>query len=169
MTHVSKNSGNNEWYTPVQYVESARKVMGSIDVDPASNDIAQATVNAKTYWTKESNGLDKYWSGNVWMNPPYSADLIKLFCSRLVFFTRLGAIRQFVTLTNNATETSWFNEIASVSSAYCFTKGRVKFLNPLGNPAGAPLQGQAFCYFGPNSSGFAEEFSKYGWCSYARA
>lgn len=29
--HVSYNSGENEWYTPSKFIESARLVMGSID------------------------------------------------------------------------------------------------------------------------------------------
>ena len=37
------NSGNNEWYTPAQYLEAARDVLGKIDLDSASS--KEATEN----------------------------------------------------------------------------------------------------------------------------
>ncbi len=161
MAHVQHNSGQNEWYTPSHFIESARTVMGSIDVDPASNDIAQRVVKAGMYFTSETNGLDKPLIGNVWMNPPYSAKLILEFCIKLAFECVAGNTRQFITLTNNATETVWFSYLMSVSDAVCLPMKRVRFLDPDGIP-GAPLQGQCFCYRGVNVSGFASEFSAYG-------
>lgn len=71
--HVAHNSGNNEWYTPLPYVEAARAVMGTIDIDPASSDKANETVQAEHYYTIADNGLVRPWYGRVWLNPPYVA------------------------------------------------------------------------------------------------
>lgn len=158
--HVAMNSGNNEWYTPSEIIEAARTAMGSIDIDPASNDIAQQTVKAKIYYTVDTNGLAQKWDGNVWLNPPYSSELIEKFIDKLV--AEKSNYRQAVVLVNNATETGWFNKIVSVASAVCFPKSRVKFYMPDGK-TGAPLQGQAILYIGKDKASFVSAFSSLGW------
>jgi phage N-6-adenine-methyltransferase len=158
--HVSFNSGNNEWYTPKEFIEAARSAMGSIDLDPASNDIANEIVKAETYYTVETNGLDKEWTGNVWMNPPYASDLIGKFVDKLI--EQRENYKQAIILVNNATETEWFNKLISISSAVCFPKSRVKFYMPDGK-TGAPLQGQAVLYVGKNIEEFMNAFDGFGW------
>ena len=160
--HVAQNSGENEWYTPPEFIEAARKVMGGIDLDPASSEIANRIVQAKYYFTKEEDGLEKVWYGNVFMNPPYASELIKQFAEKFSTHVIDGSISQGIVLVNNATETLWFREIIDCASAVVFTTGRVKFLDPQGNP-GAPLQGQAIIYCGTNEIEFLEQFSKFGW------
>lgn len=158
--HVANNSGNNEWYTPSEYIEAARKAMGSIDTDPASNEIANKVVRAEKYYTIETDGLAHDWHGNVWMNPPYSSDLITKFIEKLK--EQRGNYEQAIILVNNATETQWFYEIVKIASAVCFPKSRVKFYMP-GGKTGAPLQGQAVLYVGDNTEKFISAFGGIGW------
>jgi len=155
--HVSHNSGEHEWYTPTRFIESARKVMGSIDLDPATSELAQETVKAGIYYTVEHNGLDQEWSGNIWMNPPYQAGLIDRFIVKL----DTSDIKSSIVLVNNSTDTEWFDLLMTKSCAACFPKGRIKFLDKCGNK-GAPLQGQAIVYRGENPDSFCNEYRKYG-------
>lgn len=156
--HVTNNSKDDEWYTPAKYIESAREVLGCIDLDPASNDFANKTVKAYRYFTEESNGLEQEWSGNIWMNPPYSTALLSQFADKLIS----SNFSQAIVLVNNATETAWFEKMISKASAIVFHKGRIRFVKRDGEH-GAPLQGQAFIYYGDNVERFLEVFSKYGW------
>jgi phage N-6-adenine-methyltransferase len=167
--HVSHNSGENEWYTPKQFIEAARLAMGSIDTDPASSDVANETVRAKKYYTAEQDGRDKKWSGNVWMNPPYSQPLISEFIDAFAQKYNAGEFQQACVLVNNATETNWYQSLLIYASAVCFIKGRVKFIDKQGNASGAPLQGQTVLYFGNREKSFIDAFSEFGIVLYGRS
>lgn len=161
VAHVSNNSGDNEWYTPEPFIGAARAVMETIDCDPASSAIANETVKATKFYTKEQDGLNHQWNGNVWMNPPYAAELIGKFAEAVASKFESGEIQQAIALVNNATETEWFARMAGCCSAVCFPEARVKFLDPDGNP-GAPLQGQAILYLGKRTKQFIQNFSAFG-------
>jgi ParB family chromosome partitioning protein len=163
-THVAKNTGEVEWYTPPEYIEAARRVMRGIDLDPASCLTANETVKAKRFYSKDNNGLDKDWSGRVWMNPPYAKGEVDAFAEKLAAEVRVKKVSEACVLVNNATDTGWFQTLADVASAVCFTLGRVKFLDRDNRPVGAPLQGQAVIYIGSNSGRFVSEFSILGTC-----
>ena len=160
--HVAQNTGESEWYTPIEYIACAKAVMGRIDLDPASSEIANKVVGASKIYTAKDDGLSKFWAGKVWMNPPYSAELVRQFISKFVEHVSSGDITEGIVLVNNATETQWFADLVSVSSAVLFPTGRVKFLDPKGNP-GAPLQGQALTYSGKNVSAFVKQYEGFGW------
>jgi len=154
--YIVNNSHDGEWYTPMQYIESARKVMGSIDLDPASCETANQTVKAARYFTKEDDGLSREWFGNVWLNPPYSQ--VGKFIDKLCD----SDISQAIVLTNNATETQWCRKLSERASAIVFHTGRLRFVKPDRLPS-TPMQGQAFFYIGPKPEVFLNEFSRYGW------
>lgn len=167
-THVSQNSGENEWYTPPEFIEAAREAMGSIDVDPASSAIAQQIVKAVRFYSIEDDGLEKAWIGNVWLNPPYSKDLIGLFTAKLKASLIEGDTMQAIMLVNNATDTAWFHDIAGSASAVCFIRGRIAFHDATGNPANKPLQGQMALYFGHRHVAFRKAFESLGVILFAR-
>ena len=158
--HVSQ--GNNDWYTPSIYIESARTVMGNIDVDPASSDIAQETVQAKQHYTIDNCGLDKDWLGNVWLNPPYSHPEVENFTSKAVAEFTSGNCTSAIVLTNNATDTKWFHELLNSCNAVCITAGRISFIDSTGEQKLAARQGQFFFYFGEDENKFSLEFTQYG-------
>lgn len=159
--HRAQGTGENEWYTPAQYVDSARLMMGGIDVDPASSELAQQTVQAGEFFTIDDDGLQREWNGRVWLNPPYAQPAIQHFMQKTVDEFKAGRMLEGIALTHNYTDTQWFHLAAKEASAICFTRGRIGFLNPEGKKA-APTQGQAFFYFGGRQEDFADEFCKFG-------
>lgn len=159
--HVSHNSGENEWYTPKEFIEAARQVMGAIDLDPASSRAANLTVGATNYYSVADSGLTKEWSGRVWMNPPYASDLVGKFTAKLTQHYLKDDVQEALVLVNNATDTSWFQDMAQHANAICLLRGRVRFLGPDGQ-TGAPLQGQVVLYFGANKEGFERGFEQFG-------
>lgn len=160
--HVTNNSGCNEWYTPQRYIDLAREVLGEIDLDPASCAFANETVKARLFFSEDNDGLTKPWHGRVWMNPPYSADLVSKFADKFVDEYNDGNVTEGIVLVNNATETAWFANLVSAATAVCFPHGRIRYQSP-NRESLAPLQGQAFLYFGENGDKFLQVFSEIGW------
>lgn len=159
--HRAQGTGENEWYTPPEYLDAAREVMGGIDLDPASSAIAQQVVGAARFFTRDDDGLTKPWRGRVWLNPPYSQPDIAHFCSKLVTEVAAGAVEQAILLTHNYTDTAWFHEAESMAAAICFTRGRIKFVSSDGEVC-APTQGQAFFYYGKEENAFRSIFGEFG-------
>jgi ParB family chromosome partitioning protein len=162
--HVSANSGVPEWYTPPEYLEAAREVMGGIDLDPASSEIAQRNVRASTFYTLEDDGLAHDWRGRVWLNPPYTAGTVERFVAKLCSHYKAGDVTAAILLVNNATETKWFQKAGRLAADVCFPAGRIRFLDESLSPVGAPLQGQSFLYFGENWNSFRFRFERFGLC-----
>lgn len=162
--HVSHNSGEQEWYTPPEILEAARRVLGEIELDPATSEEANGLVRALRYYTAEDDGLNQIWRGKVWLNPPYASSLVQRFTSKLVEHHRRGEVSEALVLVNNATETAWGQALADSCQAVCFICGRVKYLAPGLEAKNTPIQGQLIYYLGDDHRAFSAVFSELGVC-----
>jgi phage N-6-adenine-methyltransferase len=156
----TEGTGDEEWFTPVEYIEPVRSFFGDIDLDPASSIEAQKIVQAKSYFTKDDDGLRHEWYGRLYLNPPYGPP-IGNFIRKLCEEWQAGRISAAILLTHNYTSSAWFHEAEDVADAICFTFNRMKFYKPNGELA-SPTQGQAFFYFGDEILRFAEVFKPIG-------
>lgn len=152
----------DQWSTPVSLIEAAIEVMGGIDVDPATNEFARTRIPAGISYTIEDDGLKKEWMGRVWLNPPYSRGLMRLFIGKLLREVEVGNVREAVILTHNNTDTGWWHDLVGVCSSVCFTRGRICFERPDGVGMN-PTQGQCVFYIGGDQDKFREVFGRFGY------
>ena len=82
-TPKDEATGYETWHTPENYVEKVREVLGNIDVDPASNAVAQETVKAGLWYGEDEDGTTQEWLGRVFCNPPYSLSKHRAFVDTL--------------------------------------------------------------------------------------
>ena len=154
---MRKEAYSDEWYTPHRYVDSARRVLYRIELDPASCDHANHVVGAERIYTKDDDGLHRPWSGRVWCNPPYSG--VKDWVRKMVRSYESGAITAGILLVNAWTEGRWFEPLYDYPM--CFVRGRIQFYRPTGEKEGCPSS-SVFVYFGDKIREFAAEFRRYG-------
>ena len=161
-----KSSGSNEWYTPADIVTSARAVMGSIDVDPASCAEANRSVRAGIFYDEAADGFAREWEGNVWLNPPYgfgpnNVSNAQRWSHRLIDQYEDGIVDQACLLVNASTGYAWFKRLWDYP--ICFFYNRIAFEPPEGSAnAHRPTHSNIVAYFGENVDRFVSEFSKWG-------
>lgn len=188
MANQKHSSLTPEHYTPSYIVEAARATMGSIDLDPASCDIANRTVRANVFFSHQPatsfwdgtkvvqkehsgiNGLAAQWHGNVFLNPPGGvidgASAPVLWFEKLVDEFRAGNIHQavFVAFSLEFLQTVQLSHAMRYArdAFICISKRRVKYLRADGTEGGSPPGASAILYIGPNRSAFVENFGGIG-------
>ena len=149
-------TGDMEWYSPPELIERARAVMGSIDCDPASCALAQRVGRARTWFDAKRDGLKQRWTGNVWLNPPFSRGLIDQFVEKLLAERR--NFSQAIAVVHSRTDANWFQRLGDAASAIAFPKGHIKFYNET-DCRYPGIYGNAIVYVGARSDAFAGAFA----------
>jgi DNA N-6-adenine-methyltransferase (Dam) len=153
-------SQSNEWYTPPEYIEAARRALGGIDLDPASSQEANRTVRARRFYTEADDGLSKRWRGRVWMNPPYSGEAGR-WVAKLIEEHNTGRVTAAIALLNGYSFVRrWFEPLWAYP--LCFSNHSVSFRNPYRSDASQASTGSVFVYFGYDFDAFIDNFSQFG-------
>jgi hypothetical protein len=154
-------TGDYEWHTPDEILTPVRQVLGAIDLDPASCEMGQARVQARTYYTLADDGLTHPWHGKIFLNPPYKHAEVTRFIAKLFQELDAGHTTDAILVVNNVTQTDWFQAVATRAAAVCFPDGKIPFLHATKDGL-HPCSGQAICYFGPHVARFGQIFVNLG-------
>lgn len=165
-TPTEKPRDADSWFTPPEYLDSARMVMGGIDLDPFTSEKANEIVGARHILTIGKSAFENSWKLDknirVFMNPPYSAGLCGRAINRFIDQFEAKNFAEGIVLVNNATDTRWFGAIIKHCNAICFTDHRISFWNADRKNVSGNTRGQAFFYFGKKLVKFKKIFEKHG-------
>lgn len=181
---INATSGDVEYFSPLPIVDAARRVMGSIDLDPASSVLANERINARNYFTRDDDGLKRSWVGNCWVNHPFhagwsacdekcqrktcharghiyhdipsNADWVRKMTSEYVRMEVLA----ITCITFAATSEEWFQPLMEYPQ--CYLSPRTNFYLPDGTLKHGVSKGSVVTYMGPAVDKFALEFAPMG-------
>lgn len=147
---------SSEWGTPSRFVEASRMLMGSIDLDPASSEEHNKIVRATHFFSKEDNGLEQEWFGNVFINPP--GGLVKQFWERLYTQRIAQAVWIGYSLEQLQTLQAIHLEHTPLEYPICVPFSRIPFIGDKRSPTHANY----ITYIGSKVKLFREIFGQFG-------
>jgi hypothetical protein len=116
--HRPREGRSNDWLTPPEILTA----VGPFDLDPCAS-VGQPWPTASEMWT--DRGLDRDWSGFVWLNPPYGPHVWE-------WLDRLADHGDGMALIFARTETEgFFRTVWERADALYFLRGRLHFHRPV--------------------------------------
>jgi hypothetical protein len=173
--NIQHSSRQDNWGTPFKILQIVNRVLGSIDLDPASSNDANEIICASKIFTEESDGLSSIWGLNdsVFINPP-SGKVGKqsktlLFWKKLMHELYCGNVGHAIFLAFSVEQMqSSQNKGVPPMLAYpfCVPSKRISFIDPNKTGRNAPSHSNMIIYV-PGSIDvtyrFKEHFSSIGY------
>jgi site-specific DNA-methyltransferase (adenine-specific) len=127
------SSVSEDWQTPKSLYDEFNKHY-HFDLDPCTT--KENPLGTTYFYTKEDNGLEKPWHGNVFVNPPYNREIEK-WLKKAKYELEKGFAMNVVFLLPARTDTLWFHKYICTKFGWSyrygvnvkFLKGRLKFTN----------------------------------------
>lgn len=157
----------DEYATPTSLWRPLARAVGGFDVDPASG--AEGTPIASTRYTKEDNGLEQSWHGDVWLNPPFGDPGSTGQSKRGTWLRKARSeaaredVRTVTVLLPVDTSTSWFHDHVVDAPAICFMgPGRMEFEGEQAEETGNTSFATCLAVFGNPPNSLVTTLEKFG-------
>lgn len=160
------SAASSEWYTDPELAELSRRLMGGIDLDPASCALANETIKATRYYTEEDNGLLMPWHcDRLFLNAP--GGLVPEFWRRFVNEYLRGVFKQGIWIGFNIQQLQTLQNVHQTHPLHfpvCVPRKRREFFNPMLPEATSPTHANYIVYAGPlrMRGAFARIFEEIG-------
>ena len=161
---TAKNQGKltqkkaRDWYASPELIALVRQVMGEIDLDPVSNEVAQQWMQTTNYYTPAIDGLSQPWFGRVWLHPPAREKTAK-WTNKAIAEYQSGHVLEALILVKPAVGSKWFQKLSRLFPL-CLPYEPLLFLDDQGQPQ--PKQGNAIFYLGQKTHQFQQVFGAIG-------
>lgn len=153
--HLSKS---DSWITPQWLLSYERRVLGSIDLDPASSATGNQYVGARQYFTAEDDSLSiPRWADrpvSIHLNPPGgkvgNTSKTYLFWRKLMEQRKLGIVKQAIFICFSISTLQVIQKpsiLACCDFPLCIPKERISFLDSESQQLGSrPSHANAIIY-----------------------
>ncbi len=167
--NIQHSSRTDVWLTPVWLVEKIKKVLGNIDLDPASCSLANERIHASLYFAEK--GLENEWPpGTIYLNPPggktKNKSNVGLWWKKFIEHRPQMTHGIFMGFSLECLQNTQNKGVPSVCDfLMCVPKQRVRFDDHMGNPGKAPSHSSVIVYVPgilDRSDLFVEEFKDIG-------
>tara|TARA_R100001594_G_scaffold82184_1_gene116643 strand:- start:8 stop:961 length:954 start_codon:yes stop_codon:yes gene_type:complete len=148
----------NSWITPACIVRATKAVMGTIDLDPASDTQANETVGAKRFFTAREDGLEQPWIGSVFLHAPPSR--WDAFSDKLLEEMNVGNCEEAIILCPASTSEVWWQRLRWEASIW-YSEPRIAMISSnTGKPSHNPMNDFCVMYLGHKHERFLEVFQE---------
>ena len=147
-------------YTPTPLAELALRMLGGIDLDPATDDSGLSPISAKHGFTEDDDGLSQPWCGRVWPFPPHDGRRAA-WVQKLLHEHRLGRVSSALLYTALDSRSPWFHHLAGIASI-CFLAGAMQATEASGKPMARSRHGAILAYLGEDQERFRAEVATLG-------
>jgi hypothetical protein len=186
---INQTSADTEWYTAPTILNAARLFLNGIDLDPASSEVANKHVQAKTFYGYKdgefTDGLFQTWRGKIWLNHPFGRAeeacgevCVKHLASpshrhhtipfhgNAAWITKLNDevltdnVTEALCITYACTSEAWFQPL--LKHPQCFLSPRTNYYLPDGTIKRGVTKGSVITYFGDRAFDFVTAFRGMG-------